>query len=217
MAKPRRRSKPGKKHKNLFVTHSMNRIWRRLLVASILIWAAWWAAPYAGSFLRPPFDLYLEYAGLASLGLTLLAFLMRNRGFIQARGKFVHLRGVLFRIRIPYERIDNVRMAVFREVYRGVKLSWAQRRFFKKHYKETVATLILDKYPRPRFLLRILLPSYVFLPRGDGFLVLVKDYVLFNTEVDSRLDASRDQQRFHDKSRKPGEDEYDGYFNTFDD
>jgi len=83
MAKPRRRSKPGKKHKNLFVTHSMNRIWRRLLIVSILIWAAWWAAPYAGSFLRPPFDLYLEYAGYAFLGLTLLAFLMRNRGFIQ--------------------------------------------------------------------------------------------------------------------------------------
>ena len=116
MAKPSRRSKPGKKHKNLLVTHSMNRIWRRLLITSILIWGAWWAAPYAGSFLRPPFDLYLAYAGSGIVGIMMLAFLIRNRGFIQARGKYVHLRGVLFRVRIPYEQIDNVRMAVFSDV-----------------------------------------------------------------------------------------------------
>lgn len=209
--------KPGKKHQNLFVTHSMNRICRKMGAASILIWTAWWMAPYAGTFFRPPFDLYLENAGYALLGITLLTFLLRKRGFVQARGRFVRLGGVLFRVRIPYEQIENVRMAVFREVYRGVKLSWAERRFFKKHYKETVATLIVTKYPVPLFLMRILLPGYVFLPRGTGFLVLVKDFVGFNTEVDSRLDSSRDQQRFHDKNLIPNEDKYDGYFNTFDD
>jgi hypothetical protein len=209
--------KPGKKHQNLFVTHSMNRIWHRTGAVSILIWGAWWMAPYAGSFLRPPFDLYLQYAGYLCLGVTLLAILLRKRGFVQARARFVRIGGVFFRVRVPYERIDNVRMAVFREVYRGVKLSWPQRRFFKKYYKETVATLIVNNFPLPAFMMRLLLPGYLFLPRGTGFLVLVKDYVAFNTEVDSRLDSARDQQRFHDKNMVPGEDEYDGYFNTFED
>jgi hypothetical protein len=217
MANRRRRSKPGKKHKNFFVTHSMNRIWRRLLLGSIAIWAAWWMAPYSGSFFMPPFDQYLEYAGYGLMELSLLAFLLRNRGFIQARDRFVRLQGVFFRIRIPYSIIENVRMAVFRDVYRGVKLPWATRRFFKKYYRETVATLILDKYPLPLFLMRILLPGYVFLPRGTGFLVLIKDYVGFNTEVDSRLNVYRDNQRFHDEKIQFGEDEYDGYFNAFED
>ena len=143
MPKRRRRRRPGKKHKIIFVTHSLSRLYRSLLFASVVVWSVWWVAPYSGSIFMPPNDQYLKLIGFGLMGLMLAAFMLRNRGYIQARDGYVRLQGIFFRIRIPYSRVENVQMAVFREVYRGVKLSWASRRFFKKHYKETVATLIL--------------------------------------------------------------------------
>lgn len=219
MAKKRKRSKPGKKHRIVFVSHSMTRVWRNLLFADIILWIVWWAAPYAGtSYFMPPNDQYLAYAGATILALVILVLLMSGRGYIQARQDHILLRVPLWRLKIPYTHVENVRMAAFREIYRGVDLNWAMRRFLKPYFKETVATVILKTFPKPYGLLRMVIPNYLFLPKGVGFLVLIKDYIGFNTEVDSRLNEARSQLGFHEESRKIGaEDEYDGYFNLFDD
>jgi hypothetical protein len=58
----------------------------------------------------------------------------------------------------------------------------------------------------------------LFTPKGAGFVVLIRDYIGFNTEVDSRLNEARNQLGFQEESRKiASDDEYDGYFNLFDD
>lgn len=217
MLRKGKRSKPGKKHRIIFITHSMNRIWRNLLFAEIIIWIVWWAAPYSGSFFEPPNDRYLEYAGYVFLGLFLLAFLLRRRAFVQARESDVLLQVPFFRLKIPYKDVVNVRMASFREIFRDIDLNWASRRFLKPYFKETVATLHLRRFPIASGLLRVFIPNYLFLPRGTGLLLLIKDYIGFNTELDSRLNLFRDQRGIPPEQKPDKEDEYGGYFNLFDD
>lgn len=216
MARKSRRSKPGKKHRIIFVTHSMNRVWRNLLFAAAVVWIVWWSAPYTGSIFSPPNDFYLEYAGYVLLGLMLLIFLLRNQAWIQAREKHVVIRVPFFRLRIPYANIENVRMSSFRELHRGVALNWSARRFLKPYFRTTVAALLLKKYPIPPVLLRIFMPNYVFLPKGTGFMVLIKDYIGFNTEVDSRLSAARGTFVPDEVQTTDPDDAYAGYFNQFD-
>lgn len=219
MAKRRKRSKPGKKHRIIFISHSLKRVWRNLLFADLVLWIIWWVAPYFDSpYFLPPNDQYLALGALILLFFMFLAFFLRSRGFIQARDGHILLRVPLFRLKIPYTHVENVRMASFREIYRGVDLNWASRRFLKPYFNETVATLMLKSFPISSGFLRIFIPSYLFLPKGTGFLVLIKDYIGFNTEVDSRLNEARNQMGFQEESQKIiSDDEYDGYFNLFDD
>jgi hypothetical protein len=213
-----RRSKPGKKHRIIFITHSMNRVWRNLLFADVVLWIVWWMAPYSPSpYFIPPNDKYLAYAGFIFLGFMILALLMRGRGYIQARDRYVLLRVPFFRLRIPYHDIENVRMASFREIYQDVDLNWASRRFLKPYFKNTVATLLLKRFPIASGLLRVFIPSYLFLPKGTGLLLLIQDYIGFNTEVDSRLNAYRDRHGLFEERKPAQDDEYGGYFNLFDD
>jgi hypothetical protein len=219
MAKKGMRSKPGKKHRIIFITHSLNRVWRNLLFADVVIWIVWFWAPYSGSpYFMPPYDQYLFYAGTILFGLMVLAFLFRKSGYVQAKTNHVLLRVPIFRLRIPFDYIENVRMASFREIYKGVNLNWAARRFLKPYFRETVATLPLKQFPLAPGLLRIFIPSYLFLPKDTGFLLLIKDYIGFNTEVDSRINVFRGQQGpATDQTEAFPKDEYDGYFNLFDD
>jgi hypothetical protein len=108
-------------------------------------------------------------------------------------------------------------MASFREIYRGVDLNWASRRFLKPYFKDTVATLPLKRFPIASGLLRLFIPNYLFMPKGTGLLLLIKDYIGFNTEVDSRLNAYRDRYGVRADQKPIDDDEYDGYFNLFDD
>jgi hypothetical protein len=219
MAKKRKRTRPGKKHRIIFISHSLKRVWRNLLFADIVLWIVWWVAPYSGSpYFLPPNDLYLAIAAIFLLFVMFVVFFLRSRGFVQAREGHILLRVPLFRLKIPYTHVENVRMAAFREIYRGVDLNWAMRRFLKPYFKETVATIILKTFPMSYGLLRIFIPNYLFTPKGAGFVVLIRDYIGFNTEVDSRLNEARNKLGFQEETAKiTSDDEYDGYFNLFDD
>ena len=216
MAPKRKSSKPGKKHKIILIAHSMHRIWRSLLLADLIAWLVWFLAPYSGIvYLMPPNDIYLFYSGLGLFALMALVFLVRKRGYVQARTKFVLLQAPFFRHRIRYEDIANVRMLPLRQVYKGVNLSWSARRFLMPYFTQTAAVLLLKRYSTATWLLRILVPKYLILPKGKGFLLPIKDYVGFNTEIDSRLSDTRDPHIPGAQQTQPSdEDEFSGYFNS---
>ena len=218
----RKRKKTGNKHRIIFIRHSLNRVWRTLFVADVILWGAWWMAPYTKiNYFSPPNDVYLFLGALLLFVLVVMALLLRNSGFVQARNKYVLLAIPFFRIRIPYENIENVRMVRYQDLWEKKGLSWANRRFMRAYRHQTVATINLNQYPVSEFLLKLFLPNYLFLPEGRGFLIYTKYYLEFNTEVDSRLNEARTtgalQPTRKDKITQTDQDEvYDGYFDIFD-
>ncbi len=187
--------RPGFKHPILFIPHSINRIWRNLLLLDIVIWISWWFAPYGAPVFMPPNDIYLMYSGVFGLVLILFFLMIRNWGYVQALPTHVKVAVPFYHLKIPYKYVDNVRMIEFRQLFNYRELNWADKRFLQPYFRETVATLHLRKFPTSFYILRIFIPRYLFLPHEAGFLFLIKDYLRFNTEVDSRLVAYRDRRR----------------------
>lgn len=216
MLRRRKRAAHGEKHRLIFARHSLTRLFRNLLFATLIIWLVWWIAPYTPGPFRPPNDVYLFWAGTIFLAVTLLVFLMRRRGFIQARNNHILLALPLFRLRIPYSHVENVRMTKFKDIYDREKMSWSEKRFLSPYLPKTVSTISLNNFPVSEWLLRLFLPSYIFLPRskGKGFVIYVDQYLQFNTEVDSRLNAARAAGT----AKPPADDEveFDGYFDLVD-
>lgn len=203
------REKPGKKHKLLFIPHSINRIWRNLLLLDIVLFVLWWFAPYGDIFFGPDWDNYAYlYPGIVVLILMLFFLMIRNWGYIQARPNHVLIRIPFFRVKVPYNIINHVRMTEFRTLFTYRNLNWADKRFLRPYFKNTVATLHLKRYPKGSGILRTF-ASYLFLPNEPGFLFLIRDYVGFNTEVDSRMGAQ--------KFPSPPQDEGSGVLNLFED
>lgn len=217
MAK-KQKAKPGARHIIIFVRHSLTRLFRYLLLATLIIWVIWWTAPYSPGPFRPPNDKYLSWAGTALFFVMVIVFLVRHRGFVQARSNHVLLALPLFRLKIPYTNIENMRMAQFKELYDQKKLSWSQKRFLTPYMIHTVSVINLYNYPVAEGLLRFFLPSYIFLPKekGRGFVIFTEQYLEFNTEVDSRLN----EYKAVGKTRPVGKKEkafYDGYFDLIED
>ncbi len=186
----------GKKYPIIFVRHSMTRVFRNLLFSTLVLLLVWWVAPYAPGFFRPPNDIYLIWIALLFMVGMIMTLFFRNGGFAQARKKFLLIKLPLFRVKVPYDAIENVRMVLFKDLYEKKKMSWSQRRFLTHYFHKTVVTVNLNSYPRAEGWLRLFLPSYLFLPKikGKGFVIYTKDYLELVTEVDSRLNESRTQE-----------------------
>ena len=217
-----KKKKSGTKHRIIFIRHSLNRVWRNLIVVDIILWGLWWVAPYIpGAFFRPPYDVYLMLAGWGLLAMVILALILRNSAYVQARSKSILLKLPLFRVNIPYENVEAVRMVQYNTLFDKKSMSWANKRFMRPYRPQTMSTLILNNYPGSEFLLKLFVPSYMFLPDEKGFLFYIKYYLEFNTEVDSRLNEARvfgaDQPSRQDKQKEEEDNVYDGYFNLFDD
>lgn len=207
----------GQKHSMIFIRHSLTRIFRNLIFVNIIIGVVWWVAPYTPGPFQPPNDFYIQWLGIFLVVIMLLALLLRNTSFVQAKPTHILLAIPFFRLKIPYANVQNVRMVQFRDLYDRKKMSWSQKRFLNPYFPKTVATINLTKFPVAEGLLRIFLPSYLFIPRdkGRGFVIYTKYYLEFNTEVDSRLNAARSMG-----VGKPAKDdgvELDGYFDIFTD
>ena len=212
-----KRKDVGTKFKILFVKHSLTRIFRNLLFITVIVWGIWWTAPYTPGFFSPPNDVYLLWAAILFMLLMVLALFLRNRGIIQAKPRFLLIRVPFFRLRIPYERVENVRMVLFKDLYNKKSMSWSQRRFLTYYLPRTVVRINLDKYPISPLLLRIFMPGYLLLPpgKGTGFVIYTKQYLELSTEIDSRLNAARVDPtgiQLRKKSSKKDEMSANGFF-----
>lgn len=211
-----RKKDVGKKFNILFVTHSLTRIFRNLLFITVITLGIWWAAPYTPGFFRPPNDIYLLYAVFLFMGLMIMTLFFRHYSIIHARPKFILIRVPFFRLRIPYELVENVRMVLFKDLYDKKTMTWSQRRFLSHYLPRTVVRINLSKYPMSRFLLNIFLPGYLLLPpgKGTGFVIYTKQYLELSTEIDSRLNASRAEPSGAKPRKKSSQEELypEGFF-----
>lgn len=200
--KSKRRIAPNQKHPILFIPHSFNRVWRHLLLLDILVWVMWWFAPAGGDwFFSPPRDQHLFFAGIVVLVLMLFIFMIRNWSYVQACED--HLRVVVpfYRLKIPYSLVKGIRTTEVRKLLVDTnRLSWADKRFLRRIQRKTIATLYLNRYPRAYFM-RLFIPGYFFLPKGSGFLFLIKEYMALTTQVETQLNLQPDSAPVANQNR----------------
>jgi hypothetical protein len=214
----KQRKKHGRKHLLLFYKHSMDRIWRSLLLLDIIMWISWWFAPFIPAF-QPPKDWPLEFGGIAILALLLIVFYMRNNSFVQARDDYLLIKVPLYRLKIHYSFCETVRTAEMRTALQGAKLSGGDKRFLQPYRGDTtVLMLILRVYPKSMGTLRIFFPRYMFLTDQQGFLLLIKHWIDFSTEFDSRVGIARGENYVpvpQEPPKKEMKEDSPGLYNLF--
>ncbi len=188
--------KTGKKHILLFYKHSMDRVWRSLLLLALFLIPLWYFAPdLLGIQIGSLADSGLILAMVVSVLGTLFALMVRKMGYVQVKAEHVLLATPFLRLKIPLGSIKGIRPIELGKLYHPRQMKWADRRFLLPYFGKTVMTLAVKDYPRPMGVMKLFLPKFMFNPKEKGFLLFVKDWMALSTEIDSRLGAYRDQHR----------------------
>lgn len=188
--------KAGKKHILLFYKHSMDRVWRALLLLAVFLIPLWfWAPQLLGIEVGSLADSGLILAMTVSVLGTVFALLVRKLAYIQVKSDHVLLATPFMRLKVPFRILKSLRPIELGSLYDPRRLSWADRRFLLPYYGQTVMSLLVKDYPRPLGVLKLFLPRFMFNPKERGFVLLVKDWMGLTTEVDSMLGVYRDRQR----------------------
>ncbi len=211
--------KSGKKHKLLFYRHAMDKVWRSLLMFDIILWLIWYIAPLLPSF-YPPKDRILFYSGVAVLAMMIIVFFIRNGAYIQARPEYLMLRIPLYRVKIPYNKINGLRTSEMGKVMDSGRLSGSNRRFLKPYRRgTTVMSLIFLEWPKSEVALRLFFPSYMFLKGDKGFLIYIRDWMNLSTEFESLKSTGgamdEDDMYVPQSSSSNQEEDSPGLYNLF--
>jgi hypothetical protein len=191
MAKPK-----NKRYKLLFFKHAMDRIWKTMLILTVVLALFWFFGPVLG-VVAPgsPQDIWLMIAAGVSAGVLVYAFLVRNLAFVQVKEDHVRIFMPWMPLKISYRRMRSVRPTDIRVVYEGRKLSWADKQFLRPYYGLTAIAMAVKDWPLPMIVMRMFMPKYYFLQKERGFLLLIEGWMDFSTEFDSSLSAYKTQFR----------------------
>ncbi len=185
-------SKHGNKHTLLLYKRMMDRLWGMTLFTAIFltIWLVAERYDYL-EHLQPLYRYGIIIAAVAMFGFTVFALLTRKMAYVQARSDHILLATPFLRLKIAYSRLRSVRSVNFAKVFPPEASSWAQRRFLEPFYPETAVAIEMNGFPISPGMLRLFLGPQMFLPRQQGLLFLVHDWMGLSTEIDSRRSSLR--------------------------
>ena len=178
--------KRGKRYPLLIYQRMMDRLWTATFTLGMILLALWtwtWFSPTR--FIYAQENNWLMVAACVLLAFTAFAFFGRKVAYVQAYGDHLRLVTPFLRTNISYRRIRKAHPAEFQRLFPPDEASWAQDRLLSPFYGKTAIVLELKGYPQRRFLLKFFLAPQMFLPHGEGLVLLVPDWMAFSTEIDS--------------------------------
>ncbi len=186
MAKKPPASKPGKRHHLLFYWRTMDRIWQTMLLLGVIFGCAGgFGLTQAAYIMGLHSDYWLVGIALAALALAAWAFFSRFFAFVRVYPTYIYIRLPLLGLKLGYQRVRGVKPTLMQQVYPPETLKWAQRMYLEPFYRKTVLLMELSGFPVSPALLRLVMPRAIFAPHGPGLLLLVPDWILLSTEIDS--------------------------------
>jgi hypothetical protein len=118
-------------------------------------------------------------------GLTLvLTLVFRLRAYAQCWPDRLHLQLPLYHFDIPYTQITTVRPTELFRMFPPAQLRWSEQRFLDPLFHETVVVVELDELPRSAHWLRLWMSKFMLCPEKPGFVLAVRDWLAFRTELD---------------------------------
>ncbi|HEX9029015.1 MAG TPA: hypothetical protein VF823_07565 [Anaerolineales bacterium] len=181
--KPR---KAGKRYTLLTYRHSMSRLWTATLLLGLVLAAAGGWSWFSGTpLISWDVETWLLVGSGVCLAFSLFAFLARGMAYVQAYADHLRLVTPFLKLRISYRRMIRVHPASVQQLFPPLEAGWAQRRFLEPFFGETAVVIELTSFPLAPALLRLFLPSMMFLHQTNGLVLLVPDWMAFSTELDS--------------------------------
>lgn len=181
MAKVRRR------YPLVIYTHMIDRWWPAILLLGLALASLAWPL-YQNPFMRlaEPW----RWQAMALLGgtvvfISLVMASFRKSGYVQLFGDHLRLVTPFLRMNISYRRILRTTTVSFGATFPPKSISGWRREIITPLASMTAVKIDLNAFPLPLPALRFFLSPFFFKDSTPHFIILVKDWMGFSTELES--------------------------------
>ncbi len=120
--------------------------------------------------------------------LYIFAVFLGANSYVEARPKMLHIQTGLLAINISYRRIRQIRLSQVSIQYPEEKLRGNDRRIAEVLSSVPCSIVDLKSWPWPGYNgLKLLWTKFMFSGDGSSVMVVVRDAMVFNQQVDGRL------------------------------
>ena len=128
----------------------------------------------------------LAGVGVLVAGSAVLMLMLRRSAHVQAFSDHLRLVTPILRLNISYRRILRVNTAALATLFPPHSLRGLKRDILEPLFGQTAVVIDLHALPMPRTTLRLFLSPFFFKDTTPHLVILVKDWMGFSTELESR-------------------------------
>lgn len=178
---PRRRKYPL-----IVYQHMVNRWWPAMIAMGLGMFAL------AYSEYIDPLSRFIPWRwqlfaaiGILALLVGLFFIVIKRFAYMQVFPTYLKLVTPFLRLNISSKRITRTSAAEMHHLFSRKKMSWWIQDIFDPLAGRTAVVIELTSYPISPTIMRMFLSRFFFKDKTAHLVILVKDWIVFNTELDS--------------------------------
>jgi hypothetical protein len=179
-------ARAGHKYPLIVYRHMLSRWWTPMIAIGLGMFALAYAAYMdpVERLLAWPWQLAIAVGGL-SIFVGIFFWVIRFFAYVQPYPTSLKLVTPFMRINISYKRIQRTTTTEMRYLFPLKSMSGWVQDIFSPLANNTAVVIELNGYPVSPVLLRLFLYRFFFKDKTPHFVILVKDWMRFSSELDS--------------------------------
>lgn len=176
----------GKKYKLIVYQHMLNRWWPALIMMGLGMFAIAYEEykdPLA-QFIAWYWQLAGAVGGIA-IFIGIFFIVIKNFAYVQPLPTYLKLVTPFMRVNISYKRIKRIIPTDMHLLFPRKSLSGWMQDIFAPLANRTALVIELNGYPISPTVLRMFLSRFFFKDKTPHLVILVNDWMMFSTELDS--------------------------------
>jgi len=177
----------GTKFPLIVYQHLLNRWWTPMLAMGLGLFGIAY-----GQYMEPLGNLlpmrWMPFVviGMLSILIGIFFLVIRQIAYVQAFPTHLKFVTPFLRLNISYKRIHKTTTAEMRQLFPPKSMSGWVRDIFAPLANQTAVVIELKGYPISPVILRLFLSRFFFRDKSPHVVILVKDWMKFSSELDSR-------------------------------
>jgi hypothetical protein len=179
-------ARAGHKYPLIVYRHLVSRWWTPMIAIGLGMFALAYSEYIdpVGRFLPWRWQLFAAIGGL-SIFVGIFFWVIRYFAYVQPHPNYLKLVTPFIRVNISYKRIRKTTATEMRYLFSMKNMSGWIRDIFSPLATNTAVVIELTGYPISPILLRLFLSRFFFKDKTPHFVILVKDWMRFSSELDS--------------------------------
>jgi hypothetical protein len=179
-------ARAGHKYPLIVYRHLVSRWWTPMIAIGLGMFALAYSEYIdpIGRFLPWRWQLFAAIGGL-SIFVGIFFWVIRYFAYVQPHPNYLKLVTPFIRVNISYKRIRKTTATEMRYLFSMKNMSGWIRDIFSPLATNTAVVIELTGYPISPILLRLFLSRFFFKDKTPHFVILVKDWMRFSSELDS--------------------------------
>ena len=179
-------ARAGHKYPLIVYRHLVNRWWPALIAIGLGMFALAYSEYIQpiSQFISWRWQLFAAIGGL-SIFLGIFFWVIRYFAYVQPYPNYLKLVTPFIRINISYKRIKKTTSSEMRYLFSRKSMSGWVQDIFSPLANNTAVVIELTAYPVSPVLLRLFLFRFFFKDKTPHFVILVKDWMRFSSELES--------------------------------